>query len=133
MADALLQAANLKRLQAGETLFMRGAPADGIFAVLEGSLRVSGMTVDGKEAILSIVEAPQWLGEIALFDGMPRTHDVVAESAVALLHVPRLALEALQWVVSHGKNDELVAIAQRASLPAASLATPWPQKRRPTQ
>ena len=47
MADALLQAANLKRLQAGETLFMRGAPADGIFAVLEGSLRVSGMTADG--------------------------------------------------------------------------------------
>lgn len=95
LAEALLDAAHLKRLQGGETLFMRGAPADGLYAVLEGSLRISGMTVDGKEAILSIVEAPQWLGEIALFDGMPRTHDVVAEAPSRLLHVPRLALEAL--------------------------------------
>lgn len=94
-AEALLAASRLKRLSSGETLFLRGDPADGLFAVLEGGLRISGNTVDGKEAILSIIDAPQWFGEIAVFDGLPRTHDATAEGAVRLLHVPRLALEGL--------------------------------------
>jgi len=97
-AQALLAASRLKRLAAGETLFMRGDEADGLFAVLDGSLRISGMTADGKEAILSIIDAPQWFGEIAVFDGLPRTHDAVAEGATRLLHVPRIALDALLQV-----------------------------------
>jgi CRP/FNR family transcriptional regulator, cyclic AMP receptor protein len=94
-AQALLAISRPKRLQPGETLFLRGDPPDGLFAVLDGGLRISGNTADGKEAILSIIDAPQWFGEIAVFDGLPRTHDAVAEGAVRLLHVPRPALEAL--------------------------------------
>lgn len=94
-AEALLAASRLKRLAAGETLFLRGDEADGLFAVLDGSLRISGMTADGKEAILSIIDAPQWFGEIAVFDGLPRTHDATAEGPTRLLHVPRVALDGL--------------------------------------
>jgi CRP/FNR family cyclic AMP-dependent transcriptional regulator len=97
-AQALLAVGRLKRLAAGETLFLRGDAADGLFAVLDGHLRISGMTADGKEAILSIIDAPQWFGEIAAFDGLPRTHDVVAEGATRLLHVPARALEGLLQV-----------------------------------
>ncbi|WP_374319049.1 Crp/Fnr family transcriptional regulator [Aquabacterium sp.] len=91
----LLALAVPRRLQSGEHLFFRGDLADGIYAVLEGSLRISGVTEAGKEAILSMAEAPMWLGEIALFDRLPRTHNAVAEGATRLLHVPAAPLNEL--------------------------------------
>lgn len=92
---ALLQLATPRRLRSGEALFLRGSPPDGLYAVLEGSLRISGVTEAGKEAILAMAEPPGWLGEIALFDNLPRTHNVVAEGATRLLHVPLASLQDL--------------------------------------
>jgi CRP/FNR family cyclic AMP-dependent transcriptional regulator len=91
----LLTLATPRRLQSGEHLFFRGDAADGIYAVIEGSLRISGVTEAGKEAILSLVEPPMWLGEIALFDGLPRTHNAVADAPTRLLHVPMGPLNEL--------------------------------------
>lgn len=95
LEDDLLALAVPRRLQSGEHLFFRGDPADGIYAVLEGSLRISGVTEAGKEAILSMAEPPLWLGEIALFDRLPRTHNAVAEGSTRLLHVPAVPLHEL--------------------------------------
>ncbi len=86
---ALLGRATVRRLQHGEHLFLRGDPPDGLYALLEGTVRVSGVTEAGKEAILSIIEPPAWFGEIALFDRLPRTHNAVADGAVRLLHLPQ--------------------------------------------
>lgn len=91
----LLALALPRRLKAGEHLFFRGDPADGIYAVLEGNLRISGVTEAGKEAILSLVEPPMWLGEIALFDGLPRTHNAAADTPTRLLYVPMGPLNEL--------------------------------------
>lgn len=94
-ASHLLALAEPRCLQAGETLFLRGDPPCGLYAVLDGALRVSGGTEAGKEAILSLLDPPGWFGEVAVFDGLPRTHDVVAESASLILHVPTAALQSL--------------------------------------
>jgi CRP-like cAMP-binding protein len=91
---ALLSIAMQRRLQHGEHLFFRGDPPDGLYAILDGTLRISGVTEAGKEAILSLVEAPAWFGEISLFDRLPRTHNAVAEGAVRVLHVPQADLSA---------------------------------------
>lgn len=93
--DALLNLATPRRLQNGEHLFFRGDPPDGLYAILSGSLRVSGLTEAGKEAILSLVDAPSWFGEIALFDRLPRTHNVMANGEVRVLHIPQKELLAL--------------------------------------
>ena len=95
LENDLLELATPRRLKAGEHLFFRGDAADGIYAVLEGSLRISGVTEAGKEAILSMVEPPMWLGEIALFDHLPRTHNAVADAATRLLFVPMAPLNEL--------------------------------------
>lgn len=91
----LLDNARLRQLAAGECLFARGSEADGLYCVVEGALRVSGTAESGKEALLVYLEPPNWFGEIALFDGGPRTHDAWALHACALLHVPQQALHAL--------------------------------------
>jgi CRP-like cAMP-binding protein len=92
---ALLGRATVRRLQSGEHLFLRGDPPDGLYALIEGTVRVSGVTEAGKEAILSIIEPPAWFGEIALFDRLPRTHNAVADGTVRLLHVPQAEMLAL--------------------------------------
>ncbi len=90
--DSLLAQARLRQLTAGQYLFKRGDPPCGLYAVLDGSLRVSAVNEHGKEAVLSLVEQPFWFGEICLFDGLPRTHDACAVGPCTLLQVPQQAL-----------------------------------------
>lgn len=82
-------------LRAGQRLFARGDPPDGLYGISDGLVRFAGVTQAGQEAILAIYEAPQWFGEIALFDHAARTHDVWAQTDTTLLHVPQQALDTL--------------------------------------
>jgi CRP-like cAMP-binding protein len=93
--DALFDAALLRRLGPGELLFGRGDPPCGIYAVLDGAVRISGVSESGKEALLTLAEPPSWFGEIAVFDRLARTHDAIAEGETLLFHVPEPALEAI--------------------------------------
>ncbi|MBZ9783966.1 Crp/Fnr family transcriptional regulator [Pseudomonas sp. REP124] len=95
LQDSLLKAARLRQLTAGQRLFQRGDPPCGLYAVLEGAVRIGSVNEQGKEALLSLVEAPHWFGEICLFDGQPRTHDAFAMGPCTLLHIPQTALLAL--------------------------------------
>lgn len=95
-ATGLMAMAMHRALGPGEHLFMRGDAPDGIYAVLSGTVRISGVTEAGKEAVLASMVAPMWFGEIALFDGLSRTHDAVADGPVKLLHVPQAPL--LDWL-----------------------------------
>ena len=114
--DDLLSLATPRRLKPGEHLFFRGDPADGLYAMLEGTLRVSGVTNAGKEAILSLVDAPSWFGEIALFDRLPRTHNGVAEGHTRLLHVPQAGLASLLERAPHHWRDFGVLMALKVRL-----------------
>lgn len=82
-------------LRAGQRLFARGDAPDGLYGITAGQVRFTGVTEAGEQAILAICEAPQWFGEIALFDNAPRTHDAWAQTDAALAHVPQHALNEL--------------------------------------
>ncbi|MBI5927506.1 MAG: Crp/Fnr family transcriptional regulator [Aquabacterium sp.] len=117
----LLSLATPRRLKHGEHLFFRGDAPDGLYAILEGTLRVSGVTEAGKEAILSLVDAPSWFGEIALFDRLPRTHNAVAEGAVKLLHIPQQDLLTLLGRAPHYWRELGVLMALRLRLTFISM------------
>src|SRR5215510_391314 len=85
---ALLGSARVMRLAAGQSVFHRGDPGDGIYCVLSGAVRFSAVAPSGMESIVALVEAPEWFGEIALFDGGVRTHDAWADVPSTLLHLP---------------------------------------------
>ncbi|WP_165722996.1 MULTISPECIES: Crp/Fnr family transcriptional regulator [unclassified Pseudoalteromonas] len=82
-------------LKAQQSLFLRGDKHDGIYAVLSGVVRISGVSNEGKEAVLSFIDSSLWFGEVTLFDGGLRTHDVYAQTDVVLFYVPQRALEQL--------------------------------------
>ncbi len=93
-ADAqaqLIELASLRWLSNGECLFNRGDQADGWYCLLEGALKVSAVSSEGRELALIYLEPGSWFGEISLFDGMPRTHDNYAygDSIVLLLPKPQ--------------------------------------------
>ncbi len=79
--------AKVRTLAAGQRLFAQADPADGLYFVVTGAIRMTSSSSDGKEALLAFAETPQWLGEVALFDALPRAHDAWIESDVVLLHI----------------------------------------------
>lgn len=93
--EGLIGIGTVRALSPRAVLFTRGDACDGMFGVLEGQLRASGTDDDGRQALLTIVEAPSWVGEIPLFDRLPRTHDLVAETDALVVHVPQEPLLAL--------------------------------------
>ncbi len=96
---AMLSAGEMQRLRPGEMLFRQGdgvAPGKGAFyGLVSGAFRISSLREDGKEAILVVLEAGNWFGEISLIDQQPRTHDATAIGAAEVLAVPRAAFDAL--------------------------------------
>jgi CRP-like cAMP-binding protein len=128
---SLLAAARLRSLTAGQSLFKRGDPPCGLYAVLDGAVRISAVNAQGKEAVLSLVETPYWFGEICLFDNLPRTHDALATGPCTLLQVPQasmldiLAKHPLYWrdvalLMSHKLRLSLINIEQMSLMPASA-------------
>lgn len=87
--DELIDRASLRWLADGECLFHRGDPADGWYCLLEGALKVSAVSAEGRELALIYLDPGSWFGEISLFDGMPRTHDNYAYGDCVLLLLPK--------------------------------------------
>ena len=81
----LLALAQYRSLASGERLFSRGDAFDGIYVLLSGAILIAGVDKSGKEALLTLVVAGDFIGEIALFDKQTRTHDATASCEVELL------------------------------------------------
>ena len=85
LQGAILARATVKRLGDGAPLAARGTPAEDWVGVAKGAVRVSSVSLAGKQVSLTYVEPGTWFGDIALFDGLPRTHDATAHGATTLL------------------------------------------------
>lgn len=96
---AMVTQAEPLRLRSGEMLFRQGDAVAGgrgaFFGLLAGQIKVSSLRDDGHEAILAVLEAGNWFGEISLFDQRPRTHDATALGPVEVLALPVSAFEGL--------------------------------------
>ena len=93
--QVLLGAAELLRLRPGEMLFRQGDAPGGFYGLLSGTLKISSLREDGREAIFVVLEAGNWMGEISLMDHQPRTHDATAVGPVEVLVVPQAVFTAL--------------------------------------
>ncbi|QOZ26961.1 Crp/Fnr family transcriptional regulator [Bradyrhizobium sp. CCBAU 51753] len=93
--QAVLASSRVITVPAGGAVFHRGDASDGLYCVLSGAICFSGSAPSGRGSIAAMVEAPQWFGEIALFDGGPRTHDALADIASTVLHLPLRHLSKL--------------------------------------
>jgi CRP-like cAMP-binding protein len=87
LRHAILSRTVVRRLADGALLASRGEPASEWVGVAKGAVRVSSVSLSGKQITLAYVEPGTWFGDIALFDGLPRTHDANAHGETTLLVV----------------------------------------------
>ena len=85
-----------RSLPEGTVLIRQGDPPDDMFLLESGRLRVELTTPEGTRMRLSTVRRGVVVGEIALYTGVPRTADVVAETPSVVLRLSRASIERLE-------------------------------------
>lgn len=99
LQDALLAGSVNWRLAKGECLFERGYAPDGLCCVTSGAVQIGAVRPDGSQTLLAYLQPYQWFGEVSLLDGLPRTHDAMADQESTVLVVPQTVLHG--WLDAH--------------------------------
>ncbi|GAA0676756.1 Crp/Fnr family transcriptional regulator [Sphingomonas insulae] len=91
--DALIAEARVRAIPAGGLIYATGDAPNGLWAVIEGQVRLKGYPAAGAEFLALILRPGTWFGEVSTLDGGPRPHDAAAFGAVRVLHVPMAAFQ----------------------------------------
>ena len=87
----LLNEAQVRSVGAGARLYAAGDPPNGLWAVLEGHVRLKGYPAPGLELLIPILRPGTWFGETSTLDGLPRPTDATAFDPARVLHVTMAA------------------------------------------
>lgn len=91
----VLRKAQKREVPENQRLYSRGDAADGVYCVLKGCIRVSGVSGDGHESVLDFYGTKTWFGEVAMLDGSLRAQDAVAATRSLLLQITPDVFEEL--------------------------------------
>jgi CRP/FNR family cyclic AMP-dependent transcriptional regulator len=89
----LLEIGTVQSTKLNDTILRQGDDGDSLLIILEGVVRISMVTPNGREIILDYAEPGTVLGEIAVLDGSPRTASAIAMWAGRVLRIGRVAFE----------------------------------------
>ncbi|KZL05495.1 cAMP-activated global transcriptional regulator CRP [Pseudovibrio axinellae] len=90
-AHGLSELAQPMSLKSRSVLFKAGDPGNGCYAIIEGSLKVSVVSLDGTEQLLAVLGSGSLVGEIALLDGSERSATVTALKPCQLAFISKAA------------------------------------------
>jgi CRP-like cAMP-binding protein len=94
--DALLtgisRGKTVPEFDAQRAIFMQGQPADAVYFVRAGKVRLSVTSADGKEAIVATLGAGEFFGEACLAGQPLRMATATAASACTLIRVERATM-----------------------------------------
>jgi len=95
-------------LPEGTRLIGQDEPPDDVYVLESGRLQVELVTPEGTQMRLNTVLPGVMVGEIALYTGVPRTADVVAETPSVVLRLSRASIETME-----AEEPELAAALHR--------------------
>ena len=87
--DRIDKIAVLRQVQRHKAIVFAGAETDALYIIVSGSAKVQNRDKDGREVILSVLEAGECFGEMGLIDGTTRSADVVANETCELLVIAK--------------------------------------------
>ena len=109
---ALASRGRLRSYPHGRTIFREGAPGDALHIIVDGSVRVAVHSSRGTVATVALLGPGEFLGDLALLDGLPRSASAIAARQTRTLVVTRQ--DFIAWL-----SDR--PAAARALLEALSL------------
>jgi CRP-like cAMP-binding protein len=92
---ALIDAGRIRRLDDHAAVYRSADAGDGLYAMLEGEVRLIGHSAGGRRLVYLILRPGDWFGEISVLDGKPRFHDAVSFGPSTVFHVGSARLDAI--------------------------------------
>ena len=111
-----------RHYKSGKFIFLEDSEGEQCFFVVQGSVKVTRLSKDGREVILAMLNEGEFFGEMALLDGESRSANVIAleetevltlnrEDFLVVLHdYPQIAIQLLKEMADRlRKSDRQIA------------------------
>jgi len=107
-----------KKFENGNLIFLEESEGKNLFFVVEGSVKVTRLSKDGREVILAMLNAGDFFGEMSLLDGEARSANVIAlektevlslkrDDFLVVLHdYPKIAIQLLKEMTSRLRKSD---------------------------
>ena len=107
-----------KKFENGNLIFLEESEGKNLFFVVEGSVKVTRLSKDGREVILAMLNAGDFFGEMSLLDGEARSANVIAlektevlslnrdDFLVVLHQYPKIAIQLLKEMTSRLRKSD---------------------------
>lgn len=99
LIEAILSRTEIRRFERGETIFLQGEPADSVYIVLEGWVKLFRISQNGAEAVVGVFTKGQSFGEAAAFRS--DVYPVAAEAVTDCRTLPVRAGMILEMMKDH--------------------------------
>jgi CRP/FNR family cyclic AMP-dependent transcriptional regulator len=124
--EALARAAEKREFARDEVIFAAHEPADGLYVLASGRVKVCVSSSGGKELILATLGPEQFFGEMALLDNEPRSASVIAQLPTVAFRIRRDDFDRLlehHPTIARKLMKELSLRLRRSNAQMESLAT----------
>ena len=111
-AEALAKDMETIEARKGEIVFNEGEPGDSLYIVMNGKIKLSRRSPDGRENVLAVMGPSDQFGELSVFDPGPRTATATAVTDVKLARMPQSVLRP--WIEAHPEiGEQLLRVLAR--------------------
>jgi serine phosphatase RsbU (regulator of sigma subunit) len=111
--DRIMSELDEVHLQSGEILFQEGERGERMYVVMSGELEILKAPGSDDELILNRIQAGEYIGEMSLVTGQPRTASVRANGEATLLSMSREHLMDLLQRHPHLASDMVTVLSHR--------------------
>ena len=87
--ESLSESVRLQSLKKGQTLFRKGDEGSSLYIIKQGTIKIVLPSRLGDEVIVTIFSEGDFFGEMALFDGKPRSADALAMESIKIYMLSR--------------------------------------------
>ena len=86
------------------TVFAEGEPADRLYIIISGKVKIGRRSPDGREHLLAVIGPPEMFGELSVFDDGPRTASATTLTEVCAVSLDRDTLRG--WMADRPEVAE---------------------------
>jgi len=128
MRDFIARRSRFIDLEKGAFLIHKGDSGKGFYITVFGNIKISFISIEGKEHVVRIIGPGQSFCESMMFLGMPSHTTVQSISAAKVLFIPKTVISQCMAEDADCMNSMLVALSREIHLLESMFsACDWPE------